>query len=126
MAAADYTDKYLQMLEKVTSKGADVSFDEGKAESTFDPLTDTFTGHATAPPTAVTGKAVEIPGDPEEYAVLQLIAQSPATLLFVPDRMGQTPADNSICLWGGVLRSVKQVFPIRPAGTVIGARVICV
>jgi hypothetical protein len=118
----DYTQKHLDALEKVTEKGAPVSFD-AEGTGAYDELTDT---EVEVPGSSVAGFAVEIPGNADEYEALELIGHEAVTLFFVPTVMGQKPAKNSKVNWAGALRTVKENFPIRPAGVYFAGRIIVV
>lgn len=118
----NYTAKHAQALKKVERDGVAVEF-KRSTPGVYNPETDTH-----SPPTeqSVLGFAVELPGDPEEYAELELIPLEPVTLLFVPEVMGETPMQNGQVYWAGKTRTVKQIFPYRPAGVLLAARVIVV
>jgi hypothetical protein len=55
---------------------------------TYDPATDTTTAGTTV---TVSGYAMRIQGDPDEYARLGLIQSEHPMLLFRPDTAGQLP-----------------------------------
>lgn len=76
------------------------------------------------PEAGVNGKAVELPGEAQEYEALELIGTDAVTLLFVPTVMGELPRLGYDGTWAGKVRTVRQVFPIRPAGTALLARVV--
>lgn len=103
----DYVAKHTKALQKVRDNGAPVTFSQPYPA----------TGN-------ITGQAVELPGDPEEYQALELIGQEPITLFFVPDVFGDSPALRSVVPWAGKDRVVARIFPIRPDGTMIAARVV--
>jgi len=116
----DYAEKHRQALEKLTDKGVAVQFStEGAGD--YDPLTDTWSGGSDS---AVGGRAVEIPAEPEEYELLDLVPGQDITLMFVPTVYGQVPPLNSSIQWAGAKRTVKRVLPIRPDGNAILSRVV--
>ena len=51
--------------------------------------------------TIVSGVALQIKGDPEEYEALKLIEKAALTLLFVSETYGDSPPLGSFCEWGG-------------------------
>lgn len=114
--------KHSDALAKVRRYGAPVSFDT-TTPGEYNPATDTQEDPVVS---SVAGHAVETPGDPEEYEVLELIGTGAVTLMFVPTVYGETPKLGSTAHWAGALRTVKQIFPIRPDGVLIAARVILV
>lgn len=104
----------------LTRKGAPVAF--GKiVPGTYDPATDT-----TQPPTTltVTGRAMQIAGDPTLYTQLGLIEQDSPTLLFQPDTEGQLPVLGMTVSWGGEDLTVKNVTPAAMDGTPTMARIV--
>lgn len=118
----NYAAAHARALAAVAKKGAAVTFTL-ESPGTNSATDDSWTNPAT---TTVTGKAIEDEGDPETYRALELIDVTPSTLFFVPTTFGQLPPLNSIVNWAGANRSVKAVFPLRPDGRTIAARVIVV
>jgi|SRR5690606_12254112 len=118
----NYEAKHAKALKKVQNGGAPVTFTK-TVPGSYDPVTQE---HTQPSEITVSGSAVEIPGDPEEYAASDLIPRNPVTLIFVPAERGQELEQNMVCEWAGLNRSVFQRFPIRPDGVVIATRVILV
>ncbi len=83
--------------------------------------TDTFTNERLL---VVKGHAAQLDGDPIEYTDLGLIKKDPVTLIFIPDDLDDEPDLESQLTWAGKVRTVKKVFPFRPSGRGIGAKVI--
>jgi hypothetical protein len=100
------TEKHGKALSRTRERGAPVTFYRINSEDT------------------ITGYAVELPGDPEEYAALELIQRNPATLFFVPDHPLQADMIGLFVEWAGRTRIVDKRFPIRPTGVMIAARLI--
>jgi hypothetical protein len=101
-------------------KGAPVAF--GKlVPGEYDSATDT-----TLPPTTltVTGTAMQIEGDPDLYARLQLIEQDNPTLLFNPDTVGVLPVLGMTVSWGGETLTVKVITPLAMNGTPTAAKIV--
>ena len=119
MARADYSGKWQKMLTKLTAKGADVTF-RVETPGEHDPLTETW-GEPTF--TDITGKAAEIPGDPEEYAQLDLSLETVLTILFAPTVYDTAPPVGSTVVWAGVKRTVQKRVLYRPAEEILGAKV---
>ena len=117
----DYTSLHTRILATVEKWGTAVTFSTG-GRGTYDSATDTWVATEASGP--VTGKAVEVPGDLEEYQSLELIPSQTLTLMFVPDDLGDVPALNSRVTWAGAARTVRAIRPIRPDGTVLAARVM--
>jgi hypothetical protein len=104
----------------LSRKGAPVTFSYG-TPGTYDPATDTTTGGSVA---TVTGYAMQIDGDPDLYARLQLIESDNPTLLFQPDTLGQLPALGATVPWGGETLTVKNVLPAAMDGTATAAKIV--
>jgi hypothetical protein len=118
----DYTLKHSQALKKLAAKGAPVIFSIS-TPGTYVEATDEYTDPVFE---EIAGQAVEIPGDPEEYKSMELLGTEAVTLFFVPTVFGATPKLHMSVDWAGALRTVSQIFPIRPAEELIAARVIVV
>jgi hypothetical protein len=101
-------------------KGAAVTFSHG-TPGTYDPATDTTTGGSVA---TVAGYAMQIAGDPDLYARLQLIESDNPTLLFKPDTPGQMPALGATVPWGDETLTVKNVTANAMNGTKTEARIV--
>ena len=74
--------------------------------------------------TRVSGVALQVKGDPEEYEALKLIEKAALTLLFVSETYGDSPPLGSSCEWGGLRYQVESVRKLAPDGTAILSRVI--
>lgn len=117
----DYTKTHAKILKKVGDRGADITF-RRQSSSSYDETSESPTPASGT----VSGKAVEQIGDPEEYDSLNLTGHEPVTMIFVPTTMGELPPVGSTATWAGVKRTVRERYPIRPAGTIIGGRLILV
>lgn len=93
-------------LATITRKGGPVVF-----------LSDQFTGGSIA--TDVTGRAVEIPGDPDVYLALGLIGSNPVTLLVAAKDLTITPKPGVRFTWVSTTYTVKTATPVAPDGTPI-------
>lgn len=116
---------YRKTYDTVERMGADVTF-VGRSVSSEESYDETAEPPPDGADLVIPGKAVETLGDPEEYAALELISSEPVTLIFVPEVMGSLPGIGSAATWAGVQRTVKSVFPIRPAGRGVAAKLILV
>lgn len=105
----------------VARKGAPVTFTHA-TPGTYDPATDRITGGSVE---TVTGVAMQIEGNPEQYAALGLIQSENPTLLFKPTTVGQMPVLGSTVVWGADTLTVKDVEPEAMNGTAKSARVRC-
>jgi hypothetical protein len=101
-------------------KGAAVTCSHGTA-GTYDLTTDTTTGASVV---NVTGRAMQIDGDPELYSQLGLIESDNPTLLFKPDTVGQVPALGATLAWGNETLTIKNVKPLAMNGTPTAARMV--
>ena len=72
----------------------------------------------------VSGVALQIKGDPEEYESLKLIEKAALTLLFVAETYGDTPPLGSSCEWGEMRYQVEATRKLAPDGTAVLSRVI--
>ncbi len=90
------------------------------AVATYNAATDT----QTTSNSTVTGAAIQVKGNPSQYERLKLTEFSPATLLFAPDTLGDTPPLGATVPWGGSTQTVKSVDPLAPDGSTILARVV--
>ncbi len=113
-------------LAVIAKRGGDVLF-PGATPGTpgvYNPLTDTWTGGTGA--TDATGKAVQIPDDPERFKAIGLVTSNPVTLLIAAKNLGFTPAPGMRFVWASRSYSTKDVEAVDPAGdgavlyTVIG------
>jgi hypothetical protein len=115
----DYVAKHAKALQKLRDDGAPVAFSK-MTPGVYDPLTNEETDPVA---NVVAGRAVEIPGDLEEYREFELIPSQTKTLLFVPTEMGATPEIDSTVFWANELWTVKQHLPIQPTGILIADKV---
>ena len=99
-----HLDKYAKAIRKIKENGLAIEFE----------------------PIGMTGYAVEIPGDPIEYANLQLVEREPVTIWFVADMLGDEPPLNSTFDWNGRQKTVYSRMPIRPDGVALVIKVIAV
>lgn len=88
---------------------------------TYDPLTGQTTGATTV---TVSGKAMQIDGDPDLYKALSLLETDNPTLLFVPDTAGQMPALGATASWGSQTYAVKHRKPLAMNGTPTAAQIV--
>lgn len=102
-------------------KGVAVVFSKS-IPGTYDPATDT-----SGPPTTVTvsGYAMRIQGDPDEYARLGLIQSEHPMLSFDPDTDGELPTLGMQVPFGGEVFIVEDVNPCAMNGTATSAHVRC-
>lgn len=116
------TSQYNAVAERtravIAKKGADVVFvDLDEGSGAYNPLTDTWSGGPTA--TAVTGAAVEVPGDPDRFAALGLVLANPVVLLVAATGLEITPAPGMAFTWGGVTYTIKNVEKVAPDGVTV-------
>ena len=74
--------------------------------------------------TTISGVALQIKGDPEEYESLKLIEKAALTLLFVAETYGDSPPLGAFCEWGGLRYQVEATRKLAPDGTAVLSRVI--
>ena len=74
--------------------------------------------------TIVSGVALQVKGDPEEYEALKLIEKAALTLLFVAETYGDSPPLGASCEWGGLRYQVEAIRKLAPDGTAVLSRVI--
>lgn len=115
-----YAATHTRASRTMAKKGAAVTWSL-TTPGTYDSETDTYTTPVTD---GCSGSAVEMDGDPAEYA--DLIALNPSTLFFTPTTYGDLPVLESTGTWAGATKTVKKIFPLRPDGTVIAARLVVV
>ena len=72
----------------------------------------------------VSGFALQIKGDPEEYEALKLIEKAALTLLFVSETYGDSPPLGASCEWGELRYQVEAIRKLAPDGTAILSRVV--
>lgn len=118
-----YEATHAAALAKLRAKGAPVQF-VAKNDGEYDPTTDTET--PAGPDTVVDGYAAEIPAEPEEYALPELIGTEPKVLFFVPTVFGTRVPKNAQVVWAGDTRTVRHQIPIQPDGVLVASRVFVV
>ena len=74
--------------------------------------------------TTVSGSALQIRGDPEEYEALKLVQKEALTLLFVAETYGDSPLLGAFCEWGELRYQVEASRKLAPDGTAVLSRVI--
>ena len=74
--------------------------------------------------TIVSGVALQVKGDPEEYEALKLIEKAALTLLFVAETYGDSPPLGAFCEWGSQRYQVEAIRKLAPDGTAVLSRVI--
>jgi hypothetical protein len=89
---------------------------------TYDPATDTSTAGTTV---TVSGYAMRIQGDPDEYAKLGLIQSEHPMLSFGPDTAGQLPTLGMTVEFGGETLTVEDVNPCAMNGVATSAHIRC-
>ena len=72
----------------------------------------------------VSGVALQIKGDPEEYEALKLIEKATLTLLFVAETYGDSPPLGAFCEWGELRYQVEATRKLAPDGVSILSRII--
>jgi hypothetical protein len=106
-------------LRRIQQLGTPVEF--VRQLSDYDETTDTYTNDRII---VVKGHAVELDGDAIEYRDYNLAEKNPVTLFFIPDTIDDEPVLESQIKWANKVRTVRFVFPFRPSGHGIGAKVI--
>lgn len=110
-----YAPQAASALATITRKGAAVTFPDATGTApVFDQTTETWTAGTL---TDVTGRAVEIPGDPNTYQALSLVQSNPVTLLLAASGLTITPAPGMSFTWAGTAYTVRLVSPLAPDGT---------
>ena len=72
----------------------------------------------------ISGVALQVKGDPEEYEALKLIQKAALTLLFVAETYGEFPPLGASCEWGELRYQVEATRKLAPDGVPILSRVI--
>lgn len=110
--------RHARALRRLLTVGAPVAFSE--EQSSYDPETGV---HGDPTMHVIEGHAVELEGSINENDE-NLTLREALTLLFVPNNIGEKPAEQSTFEWDGESRVVLKVMPLRPAGRAIAAKVI--
>jgi hypothetical protein len=115
-----YASDHAGALLDVTEAGSAVTFTRTNP-GTYDATTDTYSSPSTS---TVTGDAIQVAGNPEQYKALELIESEAPTLFFTPDTYGQLPELGDTVVWNSVTYTVRAKQPIAPDGTAIAARLV--
>jgi hypothetical protein len=115
-----YADDATGARNDLADAGASVTFTQA-TPGVYDETTDTFTGGATV---TVAGSAVEVGGDPNVYAALELVQSEAPTLLFSSSTYGALPALGASVTWGGAVYTVRSVDTVAPDGVAILATIV--
>lgn len=115
-----YADTHASALLDVAEAGSAVTFTHA-TPGTYDATTDTYTTPTT---TTVTGYAIEVAGDPDTYKALSLVRSSAPALFFMPDTYGSLPNVGDTVTWNSTAYTVRDVSPLAPDGTAIGATIV--
>ena len=99
-----YAEIATRALATITRRGADATI-----------LADTWRGGVIAADVPV--KAIEIPGDPDTYQTLNLVASNPVTLLVAASGLTVRIEAGVQIAWGGVVYTTKLATPVVPDGT---------
>lgn len=113
--------RHRQALNRLKSSKAGVQVQFVEEQTILDETTDKITGSTSV---SVAGYAAQLDNDPITLREMSLVASDPVTLLFVPDTIGQKPANNSQVTWAGTVRTVRSVTPVRPSGVFIAGKVV--
>lgn len=103
-------------LATITRKGGVVTFPGTASGGIYDPLADSFSGAGSEDKT---GKAVQIEGDPDRFAALNLVLTNPVTLMIAAHGLALTPVPGMAFTWAGVTYSTKDADAVAPDGTPI-------
>lgn len=106
MTTSIYTPISIRSRALITRKGAPIVF-----------LADAWKGGTINSET--TGRAVEIPGDPDVYLALGLVASNPVTVIVAAKDLGITPAPGIAFRWVATTYTVKAATPVAPDGVQI-------
>lgn len=102
-------------------KGAAVTFST-ETPGTYNPETDVQAPSTTS---TISGYAMRIAGDPDEYARLGLVQSEHPMLSFEPDTPGSLPALGWTVVFGGETLVVEDVNPCAMNGTATSAHIRC-
>lgn len=115
-----YADDATGARNDLADAGASVTFTQ-QTPGVYNEATDTFTGAATV---TVAGSAMEIAGDPDTYAALELVQSEAPTLLFSASTYGALPGLGASVTWGGAAYTVRSVDALAPDGVAILATIV--
>lgn len=114
-----YDDDIAEAYDDIVEAGADLLFVAGGgSQPVYDPVTDEWTNPG-GTTTSVGGKAVQVAGDPDRYAALNLVLVNPVTLLVAAKNLTTKPKVGMQVAWAGELYTVRDVEPTAPDGTAI-------
>ncbi len=114
-----YATEHASALADIRAAGVDVTFT--LTTSTYTEATDVESAPVE---TTVSGAAIRVKGNPNEYAAMKLTQAGLVTLLFAPDTYGERPALSSVVEWEGSDYTVVGVSPTAPDGVDIISRVV--
>lgn len=117
-----YATEHADALEAISAAGDMVVVTD--VQKTYTAATDSIVDT----PSYISGYAVEVPGDPEQYQGLGLVEQRPRTLVFVGEFYvaEQAPAVGDTIEWDGADWTIRHATPVRPDGTPIVTRLVVV
>lgn len=101
-------------------KGAPVTFTQ-TTPGTYDGTTGQWSADVTV---TVDGYAVQIAGDPDLYAQLELIESENPTLSFTPKTIGVLPSLGMTVPWGGTTLTAKHINPLAKNGVATKAHIV--
>lgn len=117
--AGRFATKHQSAHRSVAKNGRAVVF-APDGVTNYDPLTDT----STPPSGSVSGVAIDVKPDLQEYRANGWIVGRTRTLFFVPDTYGQLPEQDMTVSLEGQTFFLKQRVPIAPDGVPIAARLV--
>lgn len=115
-----YADDATGARNDLADAGASVTFTQ-QTPGVYDEASDVFTGATTV---TVTGSAMEVGGDPDVYAALELIQREARTLLFSSSTYASVPALGASVTWGGAVYTVRSVDAVSPDGNAIISTIV--
>ena len=111
-----YAETAKRTLAAITKKGAVVTFPGTASPGTYNPTADSWSG---AGNTDAIGRAVQVDGDPDRFAALNLVLSNPVTLLIAARGLSVTPRPGMSMTWANVTYTIKDVETVGPDGTPI-------
>ena len=114
-----YVMRHRAGLRRIKKLGLPVEFVQQLSD--YDEATDTFSNEHIV---VVKGHAVQLDDDSIAYREQNLVEKDPITLFFIPDVIDDEPQLESQIEWANKIRTVKFIFPFRPSGHSIGAKLI--
>lgn len=113
--AGKYDAVATRALATIARKGSPVTFG-ATTGGTYNPLTDTWSGGTAS---AITGQAVQIEGDPDRFAALNLVLVNPVTLLVAAKDLDVAPEPGMTFTWASKVYTIKDVDPTAPDGVAV-------